>query len=201
MEVNSKSSTPTSNFSNYPSFSCLKVFETIEALEKYSKESAGSLLCAQLASLDVGNVAADHVATHLGAAVGITTALRSIPHHLSHARVPLPLDVCKQHELNPVHLLRMKPTDEELLKKLSAVVYDTAARAHQHYASARALVEKSDIPTLANSVFLYAYPSIRFLHALEKEQFHIFAQSLQRKDWKLPIQLWLKSKRKSVFVE
>ena len=41
----------------------------------------------------VENVHADHAASHLGKAQGLTTVLRAIPYHAQRRRVYLPLDL------------------------------------------------------------------------------------------------------------
>jgi NADH dehydrogenase [ubiquinone] 1 alpha subcomplex assembly factor 6 len=60
------------------------------------------LLYLQLAAAGAGDRTTDHVASHLGKAIGLTTLLRGVPHHAAQRRSHLPLDLCAQHGLSQV---------------------------------------------------------------------------------------------------
>jgi NADH dehydrogenase [ubiquinone] 1 alpha subcomplex assembly factor 6 len=70
---------------------------SIEGLERYSEGSASQLLYLQLAAAGVASKEADHAASHLGKAVGISTLLRGTAFHASNRRSYLPLDLCAEH--------------------------------------------------------------------------------------------------------
>jgi NADH dehydrogenase [ubiquinone] 1 alpha subcomplex assembly factor 6 len=69
---------------------------SIEGLERYSEGSASQLLYLQLSAAGVASREADHAASHLGKAVGITTLLRGTAFHASNRRSYLPLDLCAE---------------------------------------------------------------------------------------------------------
>lgn len=62
-------------------------------MEKYAENTASCLLYLQLESLNVRDVNADHIVSHIGKMIGITTLLRSIPFHASQKRLVLPAEI------------------------------------------------------------------------------------------------------------
>lgn len=60
------------------------------------------LLYLQLAAVGVQNRDADHAASHLGKALGLTTLLRGTPFHASQRRSYLPIELCVQHNVSQV---------------------------------------------------------------------------------------------------
>lgn len=61
---------------------------------------AMQLLYLQLGAVGAGSRESDHVASHLGKAVGITTLLQGTPFHAAHRRSYLPIDLCVQHHVS-----------------------------------------------------------------------------------------------------
>ena len=72
------------------------------SIEGYSEGSASQLLYLQLAAAGVASREADHAASHLGKAVGISTLLRGTAFHASNRRSYLPLDLCAEHGVSQV---------------------------------------------------------------------------------------------------
>lgn len=68
-------------------------FMTIKDMEKYAENTASCLLYLQLESLNVRDVNADHIVSHIGKAIGISTLLRALPFHASQKRLILPAEV------------------------------------------------------------------------------------------------------------
>ena len=66
---------------------------TIKDMETYSENTQSSLLYLQLESLGVKDVNADHVISHLGKMIGISTFLRALPFHVSQKRLVLPAEI------------------------------------------------------------------------------------------------------------
>lgn len=62
----------------------------------------GTLRNPQLAAAGVRHADADHAASHLGRAVGLTTLLRGTPAHAAARRSYLPVDLCAQHRVSQV---------------------------------------------------------------------------------------------------
>lgn len=135
-------------------------YPTLESLEKYGENTYSTLLYLTLQALPMGSVTADHIASHIGKAVGITAVLRGIPlvafppppnHHSnssplggtldaqrrSQGSVTLPLDV----------MARTGVRDEDVLRKgaeaegLRDAVFEVATRASDHLITARQMLK------------------------------------------------------------
>lgn len=134
-------------------------YPTLESLEKYGENTYSMLLYLTLQALPMGSVTADHIASHVGKAVGITAVLRGLPlvafppppnHHSnssplggtldaqrrSQGSVTLPLDV----------MARTGVRDEDVLRKgaeaegLRDAVFEVATRASDHLITARQML-------------------------------------------------------------
>lgn len=135
-------------------------YTTLDALEKYAEDTYSTLLYLTLQSLPMASVTADHVASHIGKAVGITTVLRGLPliafpappnHHSNTAglggtlqgqrttqgSVALPLDV----------MARIGVREEDVLRAgaeapgLRDAVFEVATRASDHLITARQMLK------------------------------------------------------------
>lgn len=135
-------------------------YTTLEALEKYAEDTYSTLLYLTLQNLPMASVTADHIASHIGKAVGITTVLRGLPliafpappnHHSNAAslggtlhsqranqgNVALPLDV----------MARTGVREEDVLRSgaeapgLRDAVFEVATRASDHLITARQMLK------------------------------------------------------------
>lgn len=135
-------------------------YPTLEALEKYAENTYSTLLYLTLQALPMGSVTADHIASHIGKAAGITAVLRGLPlvafppppnHHTnssplggtldsqrrSQGSVTLPLDVMARNGVK----------DEDVLRKgaeaagLRDAVFEVATRASDHMITARQMLK------------------------------------------------------------
>lgn len=135
-------------------------YPTLDALEKYAENTYSTLLYLTLQALPMGSVTADHIASHIGKAAGITAVLRGLPlvafppppnHHSNssplggtldsrrrnHGSVTLPLDV----------MARAGVKDEDVLRKgaeasgLRDAVFEVATRASDHLITARQMLK------------------------------------------------------------
>lgn len=135
-------------------------YPTLEALEKYAEDTYSTLLYLTLQALPTASVTADHVASHVGKAMGIVAVLRGLPlvafpappnHHSNsgslggslegqrrqQGRVTLPLDV----------MARAGVRDEDVLRKggeaagLRDAVFEVATRASDHLITARQMLK------------------------------------------------------------
>nr|CAD7452260.1 unnamed protein product [Timema tahoe] len=104
-------------------------FPDLEAMEVYSEGSVSSVYYLLLETAGVENVHADHAASHLGKAQGISNILRSVFHNIQHSVVALPQDVLLKHSVSHETVLRA-----ECNKALMEVFFDIANRAKQHLA-------------------------------------------------------------------
>ncbi|XP_072013524.1 NADH dehydrogenase (ubiquinone) complex I, assembly factor 6-like [Amphiura filiformis] len=164
-------------------------FHTVEEIESYAENTSSSLLYLTLEALGIKDVNADHAASHIGRAQGLTTILRAIPYNAQYKRVNLPLDVMAKHGLSQTAVVRGSQD-----KPMRDVVYEIASQAHVHLSTARSF--KKEVPSSALPVFLCTSPLSSYLKLLQKCDFDVFNPKMRKKDTLLPFKLWLQNKRK-----
>ena len=136
-------------------------YPTMDSLERYAENTYSTLLYLTLQSLPVGSVVADHIASHIGKAAGITAILRGLPlvafpappnHHSNNTSalggmldtqrrtqgsITLPLDV----------MARAGVREEDVFRKgaeasgLRDAVFEVATRASDHLITARQMLK------------------------------------------------------------
>ena len=130
---------------------------TLASLESYAENTQSTLLYLTLASLPLSSLTADHLASHIGKAVGIVATLRSFPlvafpgpptaHHTQQPQgvsrqgcVLLPLDVLARHCVSEESILRGGP-EAASAAGLRDAVFEVATRANDHLITAREMVQ------------------------------------------------------------
>ena len=68
-------------------------FPNVASLETYAENTVSSLLYLSLESAGIREVSFDHIASHVGKAIGIVTLIRSIPFHIRSRRIYVPSDL------------------------------------------------------------------------------------------------------------
>ncbi|KAI8841023.1 isoprenoid synthase domain-containing protein [Chytriomyces cf. hyalinus JEL632] len=174
-------------------FNAKSVYPTLASLEAYAEQSQSSLLYLQLEACGVQNFKVDHIASHIGKAIGISTILRGTPAHVQVRQLYLPSDLLAQHHVSTEEIFRKGPSEP-----LSDVVFDVASVANDHVTTARSHIAesaaKNEFPQIALTALLPAIGCDSYLQRLEKAQFDVFNPSLQSRDWKLLYQLWKKNR-------
>jgi len=136
-------------------------YPTITALESYAENTYSTLLYLTLSALPLTSITADHLASHIGKATGITAILRGLPllafppppnHHSNRAAlggalsestggrqaaVTLPLDVMAEHGVKEEDVLR-QGSDAPGLRD---AVFAVATRASDHLITAREMLK------------------------------------------------------------
>ena len=135
-------------------------YPTMESLERYAENTYSTLLYLTLQGLPVGSVVADHIASHIGKAAGITAILRGLPlvafppppnHHSNtsalggtldtqrrtQGSVTLPLDVMARAGVREEDVFR-KGAEAEGLRD---AVFEVATRASDHLITARQMLK------------------------------------------------------------
>ncbi|KOB66996.1 putative squalene/phytoene synthase, partial [Operophtera brumata] len=102
-----------------------KYFRTLEDVERYSDETVSSIYYLILKVAGVENVNADHVASHLGKAQGISNTLRSIRISNHHKMVSLPMDTLMKNHVSQEMVLRGVDSDS-----MRSVAFEVASRAN-----------------------------------------------------------------------
>ncbi|XP_024917292.1 NADH dehydrogenase (ubiquinone) complex I, assembly factor 6 isoform X2 [Cynoglossus semilaevis] len=167
-----------------------RAFRNIQELESYSENTQSSLLYLLLETLGVKNVHADHAASHIGKAQGVVTCLRATPYHSSRRRVYLPMDICLKHTASQEDFIRCRRE-----QNVRNVVYDIASQAHVHLQHARSF--SNNVPAAAAPAFLQTVGLEDYLQRVRKADFDVFHPSLQKRNPLIPLQLYLRSWKKS----
>ncbi|KAF8458552.1 Squalene/phytoene synthase-domain-containing protein [Kalaharituber pfeilii] len=199
------------NISARESLFPLTPFPTLASLETYSENAYSSLQYLLLESLSIYSPTHDHIASHIGKALGIAAILRGVPlmafpspptspaqvrntfyHNPFGGGAPrgvvlLPVEVCAKHGLRQEDVLR----EGGAAKGLKDVIFEIATRANDHLLTADMMIkdarDKKELGMGADwGTFMSAVPTKKFLKRLEKVDFDIFDKSLSKKDWLLP---------------
>ena len=136
-------------------------YTSMDALETYAENTYSTLMYLTLAALPVQSMVADHVASHIGKAMGIAAVLRGLPliafppppnHHSNnaafggalggsaggrHGAVVLPLNVMAESGVKEEDVMR-KGADAPGLKD---AVFTVATRANDHLITAREMLK------------------------------------------------------------
>jgi len=132
-------------------------FPTLESLESYAEQTYSTLLYLALSALPLHSITADHLASHLGKAAGISAVLRGVPllafpphaptHHTSNAKggpldsapqgtIILPLDVMADCNVQQEQVLRQGP----MAPSLKDACFVLATRANDHLITAKEMI-------------------------------------------------------------
>ncbi|KAJ0181950.1 hypothetical protein K1T71_002672 [Dendrolimus kikuchii] len=158
-----------------------KHFKNLDDVEKYVEDSVSSIYYMILSVAGITNVHADHAASHLGKAQGITNILRSVFVSNYHKTVALPMDILMKYQISQESVLRS--IDSENMRN---VAFEVASRANSHLHKARSI----EVPKIANQVFLPAIAVSTYLARLQKCNFNIFDKSLQLRSPLLPFNFY-----------
>lgn len=133
-------------------------YPNLTALETYAENTYSTLLYLTLSALPLASITADHLASHIGKAMGIAAMLRGLPliafppspptHHTSNAKggpmssvpqgaVLLPLDIMAQCDVQEEQVLRQGAAAPGLRDAVFAV----ATRASDHLITAREMLK------------------------------------------------------------
>ncbi|GIL86937.1 hypothetical protein Vretimale_15529 [Volvox reticuliferus] len=146
----------------------------LQALEKYAEGTSSQLMYLQLAAAGIKHRDADHAASHLGRATGITTLLRGTAAHAASRRCYLPVDLCAEARVSQEDVY-----NGVVSEGLRDVVHKVASLAKGHLDEARRLAPR--LPLGAAGVMLPAVAVGRYLQALESVNFNPYDPTLIRK--------------------
>lgn len=123
--------------------------KSLDDLVDYSEATASSLLYLALESGDIRNIQADHAASHLGKAIGLTTILKALPYHSLENQVYVPIDLTLKHNVSAEQFIRKEITQEG-----RNLIYEIANIANQHLEFSRELI--NEVPEKARPILLPA---------------------------------------------
>ncbi|XP_023844789.1 NADH dehydrogenase (ubiquinone) complex I, assembly factor 6 isoform X3 [Salvelinus sp. IW2-2015] len=167
-----------------------RAYRNLQELEAYSDNTQSSLLYLLLESLGVKDVHADHAASHIGKAQGIVMCLRATPYNSSRRKVYLPMDICMLHRASQEDFIRGSRE-----QNVRDVVYDIASQAHVHLQHARSF--SKNIPSSPFPAFLQTVVLEDYLQRVQRVDFDVFHPSLQKRNPLIPIQLYIRSWKKT----
>lgn len=173
------------------------MFETVEQLEHYVETSTSSVYYVLLKIFGIEDMNADHAASHLGKAQGITNmirtlvALRSANSRGMSALPPIPQEILLKHGCSYEQILRQR--DNEVA--VQDCLFDVASVAKIHLEKSRNLSQKLSRRT--KPILLPAISVGRFLTRLQEANFQLTNPRLAKRDSLLPlVLLWNKTLRK-----
>ncbi|XP_051119052.1 uncharacterized protein LOC127243202 [Andrographis paniculata] len=153
--------------------------ETIDELERYAEDTTSTILYSTLESGGIKSTAADHAASHIGKASGLSLLLKSIPYHANRNRnfSYIPADVAEKHGL----LVKQGGVSEvrvDSREGLCDAVFEMASVANAHLRKARDLA--GTVPDEARRVLLPSVPTQIVLDVLRRVQFDVFDPRMSR---------------------
>ncbi|KAJ8097928.1 Squalene/phytoene synthase-domain-containing protein [Lipomyces tetrasporus] len=176
-------------------------FANISALADYGEAAYSSMLYLLGESMPSSRaVAAEHVCSHIGRAMGVVEVLSDFPGMIERrGRVLLPVDVMVRHAVREEDVLRrIDVRDSEIRRKLADAVFEVATHANDQLITARTMFEevvsrqggRRNIDDAMFAPVLFAVPIRVWLEKLEKFDFDLFSPKLRVKDWILPWKMY-----------
>jgi len=161
-------------------------FPSLEAMEAYCEETVSPIYYLLLQANGLKEVGADHAASHLGKAQGLSNLLRSVPYNSKRREVLLPLDLLAKHGVSEESLIRGATS-----LQMKDLFFEIASSAKIHLDKSIHLRESVD-----KSVWPCYLPTIAvksFLQRLREVDFDLFSPLLYNRNvnlgWTL---LWRK---------
>ena len=165
-------------------------FMTLDDAEDYGEYAISSLFYLILESSQVSNNDLYYAASHLGIASSLITMIRSSPHYIKQGSVILPTELCVKYQISQEQIFRKQQKE-----KLAEVVFDIASQASLHIDGMKKLLRDAPpLPQDVKNIFLPHIIHAIFLEKLQKLNFDIHSPLLNRKQWTMPLKLYLKSR-------
>lgn len=187
-------------------------FATLQELETFSEHTHATLLYLLLEAANLRDINADHAASHVGKALGLTALLRATPLLARRGKVRLPLDLLAKYQISQHAVLGGPPTPPSSASgpaaspahrepKAAAVpaalrelVYEIASAAHVHLETAK----QCKLPPIALRVLLSAAPCKLYLDKLQKADFDVYSPVLQQGGLPVPLCILSAAVRRSL---
>lgn len=164
----------------------IQQMKTVDNSIMYAEDSCSSLMYLSLECCNVRDDAADEVASNIGVAWGLVTAIRSAPHRAITKEMSIPSDLLIK-SITPDYLLaRQDPhyqLNEANEKSLREAVQHMAYLASGHLA--RATETQFDVPKKGRPALLPAVPVMHYLMRLKEAEYNIFDPRLHPDESKL----------------
>jgi phytoene/squalene synthetase len=149
----------------------------MEDLERFARETHGNFLLLLLDMENIKSVASDHVASHLGTAIGITNSLRGARVHSRNRRTYFPEELLSAENISQEMIYKGEIGNE----KVKNISHKIASTAIGHLNAARKTFRDNDLgtkhPHMAK-ILLQATTIERWLQKLEAYDFDVFREEL-----------------------
>jgi NADH dehydrogenase [ubiquinone] 1 alpha subcomplex assembly factor 6 len=153
-----------------------RAFPTMQSLEDFAEATQSQLAYLQLQAGGIHSSDADHAASHLGKAVGITSILRGMHSFLRQGVNYLPVDLCSKHKVVLEKLFQGQDWDSSGLRE---VVYEMASVAHVHLRHSKELHGRAAaLPVESKQLMLSNVACQLFLEALERHDFQLLSPGM-----------------------
>mmetsp|Transcript_658 Transcript_658/g.2202 ORF Transcript_658/g.2202 Transcript_658/m.2202 type:complete len:296 (+) Transcript_658:109-996(+) len=146
---------------------------TIDDMEAYAEKVHASLLYAHLELLGIRDSKADHAASHLGKATGLTQALLATPAAAAKNLAHVPLDLLKKHGVSDKEALT-PPHDAK--SPITEVFFEVASAAWSHLLTSR---KGTQLPRGASKALMVSHVVEYRLEQLRKFHFDPYQRKLQ----------------------
>jgi NADH dehydrogenase [ubiquinone] 1 alpha subcomplex assembly factor 6 len=157
----------------------IQQLDTMNEVIQYAEESSSSLLYLSLECCGVRDNAADEVASDVGIALGIVTAIRSICHRAEYGEMAIPKEILPQPIPAEYLISRHNPEFhkiEEYEMILHEAVQHMAYTATQFLIRARA--SQSEVPKQGREALLPAIAALHYLEKLKEVNYNVFDDKL-----------------------
>lgn len=149
----------------------------MEHLENCADLTNSSIYFILLKCMNVNNIDADHVASHLGKAELITRITKNLLRPNTQSVYYLPLDLLVKHKLPQQDFINFSQRNLKAKhQNVKDLAYDLSTRAFQHLNSARALGDK--IPKEVKPLFASSFTCDVFLTKMEQFDFDLMNPKL-----------------------
>ncbi|KAI3659666.1 hypothetical protein MP638_004401 [Amoeboaphelidium occidentale] len=164
-----------------------------EDLEDYLENTQSCMLYLTLESFGHKSSHLDHIASHLGKAIGLVQTLRAAQHNSLKNLIYLPAETMVKHSISTTDYLRFfkqkQVANERFQEQLSNLVFDISSRAHSH------MMKHADEDALnkeAKFLKLFTLHSKIYLKLLEQNKFDLLKtnRSMMLQQWKIPFKLY-----------
>lgn len=159
-------------------------FMTLHDAEEYGEYTVSTLFYILLEQLQCNNASAEHAASHLGKACSLVTLIRSVPYFIQNKKVFLPTELCYHHSVSNEDVIRNNNTTG-----VREVIYDTASQAFIHLEHVHKALP--DLPVDCRRLLLPRVSCDMFLEHLRQLDFDVYNSDLNRKQWMLPLKLFI----------
>jgi NADH dehydrogenase [ubiquinone] 1 alpha subcomplex assembly factor 6 len=163
-------------------------FLDLDQMQEYCENTYSSLLYLSLETMQTRNIQMDHVASHIGKALGISIILKSIPVMAQQGHVAIPIQTCIDNNTTQEDIITNGPN----ARGITDAVFQIATIANDHLITARRMISQVEETVLRRgfSGLLDAVHVQYYLDKLESADFNVFRVAPIRSNPILLYKIW-----------